>query len=169
MKPLFCLFFMILLPSLCLALASDQNKPITMRADQVELQQAKQLGLFKGHVEVDQGSSHLRSGSAIAYTDKHNKILKAVAIGTSKKQASFTTTQKPHEPALHAYADSITFYPQDNRIVLEGNATLHKGMNKFSAAIIKYDIKNQHVISQEDKQGNGRTTIIIHPQKKKQP
>lgn len=65
---------------------------------------------------------------------------------------------------MHAYADTIRYYPLRHLIELIGNARVEQGKNSFSAAKISYDTEKQHVLSQGN--GNKRIIIIYHPEKK---
>lgn len=146
------------------ALPEDREKRMELSADSADITQIAHHGEYIGHVELDQGSTHLRAAKAITEGDKRNKLVLAVAEGNKKEQAHCWTLTAVDKPPLHAYADIIRYLPEQHTIELIGNAKVIQGDNSFSAHKIIYDTVKQHVISKSD--GKTRTTIIFHPEKK---
>lgn len=161
---LFALLALVLTSSVCLALPDDREKVLELAADQADLNQQTHRGEYTGNVQLDQGSSHLRAAHAITEGDKQNKLVMAEADGDQKDPAHFWTLTAVDKPPLHAYADTIRYFPDRHLIELIGHALVTQGDNSFSAPKISYDTVEQHVISKSD--GKTRTTIIIHPGKK---
>lgn len=147
-----------------MAMPDDRNQLLQLSADSADLNQQTHRGEYIGRVELDQGSTHLRASKAITDGNEQNKLVLATALGDSKNQAHFWTQTAIDKPLLHAYADTIRYYPERHVIELIGNARVEQGGNSFSAPKITYDTLAQHVIS--DNNGKQRTTIIIHPEKK---
>lgn len=159
-----------LLITLCLtapltfALPEDRQMPAQLAADSADLSQQNHRGEYNGKVEFDQGSTHLRAAKAVTEGNLKNELIMAVAMGESGEQAHFWTETAKDKPLLHAWADTIRYLPLEHRIELIGNARITQGENTFSAPVITYDTEKQHVTSRSD--GKGRTTILIHPEKK---
>jgi lipopolysaccharide export system protein LptA len=150
---------------LLFALTSDNKEIIHVKADTANISQLEHKGDYKGHVELTQGTTHLVADNAETLGNDKNQLIQAIARGAGKKQAHFSTKTAEDKPILHAFADTITYYPLKHLIVLEGNAQVRQGKNTFSAAKIKYDTLKRHVLSES--KGSKRTTIIIYPEKKK--
>lgn len=150
-----------LLTSLSYALPEDRQQILQMRADQADINQETHLGVYINHVEVDQGSTHLRAAHATTEVNQKNQLTKAVAKGDDKEQAHFWTLTDVDKPPLHAYANIIRYFPERHLIQLEGNARVVQGDDSFSAPTIDYDTLHQHVVSKTE--GQGQTVIIIHP------
>ncbi|MGC1181997.1 MAG: lipopolysaccharide transport periplasmic protein LptA [Legionella sp.] len=146
------------------ALATDKEQVMQVMADSADLRQHEHKGAYTGNFELIQGTTNLRADTAITQGDEKNQLVLAIANGSKDKQAHYWTLNEPNKPIVHAYADTIKYYPVRHVIELIGNARVEQGNNSFSAAKIIYDTIKQHVLSQ----GNGkqRITIIYHPEKK---
>lgn len=146
------------------ALTTDKEQVMHVMADSADLSQEKHKGIYNGNVELIQGSTNLRATKAETQGDEKNQLVLAIAHGSKDKQAHYWTITDPKKPVLHAYADTIRYYPKQHIIELVGHARVEQGENSFSAAKIKYDTIKQHVLSQGD--NKQRITIIYHPEKK---
>lgn len=149
--------------NLSLAMPDDREKILELSADTADLNQQTHHGEYLGNVQLDQGTTHLRAAKAITEGDKQNKLVLAIANGNKKDQAHYWTQTAVDKPLLHAYANTIRYYPNHHLIELIGHARVIQGDNSFAAPKISYDTLQQHVISKSD--GKTRTTIIIHPGK----
>lgn len=163
------LFIALLLALICFmkpaqAMPEDKDKQMELSADSADLNQQTHRGEFVGNVQLDQGTTHLRATKAITEGSPQNKLVAAVALGDAQSQAHYWTQTAADKPLLHAYADTIRYYPDKHLIQLIGNARVEQGNNSFVAPQITYDTLKQHVLSSND--GKQRTTIILHPEKK---
>jgi len=145
------------------SLPSDKTQKIEFHAGAIDINNQKHLGVFTNDVIIDQGTTHIRAAKAITVGNEKNKLLNAIIYGDIKNQAHYWTTTASDKPPVHAYADTIYYYPADHKIKLIGNAKIIQGLDSFIAAKIIYDTQEQHVISQSD--NINRTTIIFHPGK----
>jgi lipopolysaccharide export system protein LptA len=143
------------------ALQADRSAPVHVHAEAASLNQHTHRGVYSGHVILDQGSTHLRADHAITDGDNHNQLVLATIHGSQHQQAHVWTTQSMDKPPLHAYADTIRYFPMQHRIELQGHARLIQGAHSFSAPIIRYDTRNQHVTTEQH--GHERTAIVIQP------
>nr|WP_058450754.1 lipopolysaccharide transport periplasmic protein LptA [Legionella jamestowniensis] len=146
------------------AMPDDREKIAELSADSADLNQQTHHGEYIGNVEFDQGTSHLRAARAITEGNQQNKLILAIAFGDGKEQAHFWTQTALDKPPLHAYADTIRYYPERHLVELIGNARVTQGDNSFTGPKISYDTEKQHVISKGNPKN--RTTIVIHPEKK---
>ena len=145
------------------ALPDDRNQIIELRAGSADINQQTHQGIYLHDVQLDQGSTHLRAHKAVTTGNDKNQLIVAIIEGNQNAQAHYWTTPAADKPAMHAYADTIHYYPARHLIELIGHARVEQANNSFSAPKIKYDTQAQHVVSQAA--GNGRTTIIFHPEK----
>ncbi|CAM2794259.1 OstA family protein [Legionella steigerwaltii] len=146
------------------ALTEDKEKVMHVMADSANLSQQEHKGVYTGNVELVQGTTNLQATKAVTLGNEKNQLIVAIASGTAGKQAHYWTITDHNKPPMHAYADTIRYYPLRHLIELIGNARVEQGENSFSAAKISYDTEKQHVLSQGN--GNQRITIIYHPEKK---
>lgn len=146
------------------ALPEDKGKVMHVMADSADLSQHNHKGVYTGHVELIQGTTNLHASKAVTLGNEKNQLVLAIASGVKGKQAHYWTITDPQKPPLHAYADTIRYYPVRHLIELIGNARVEQGNDSFAAAKITYDIESQHVLSHGS--GKKRITIIYHPEKK---
>lgn len=151
----------LLTTQLCFALPTDKNQPLNVRAHSADINQETHLGTFSDHVNMDQGSTHLRASHATTKFN-HHKLISAIAQGSTTEQAHFWTLSDEKKPPLHAYANTISYFPEKHLIELVGRAHVEQGTDSFSAPIIHYDTLHQHVLSKSN--GQEQTLIVIHPE-----
>lgn len=156
------LFF--LFTSSAYALTEDKEKVMHVMANSADLSQQDHKGIYIGNVELVQGTTNLQASKAVTIGNEKNQLVIAIANGTKEKQAHYSTITDPKKPPVHAYADTIRYYPLRHLIELIGNARVEQGKNSFSAAKISYDTEKQHVLSHGD--DSQRIVIIYHPEKK---
>lgn len=143
------------------ALPSDAQQPLKITADYAKFTHDSGEGLYRGHVTVIQGTSHLQASEATTLSNKQNELLQAIAIGDKQTRAHFWSLFEEGKPELHASAETIKFFPKDHKIFLIGNAEVIQGRDIYRAPHIEYDTLKRHVISKASTAGG--TTIIIHP------
>jgi lipopolysaccharide export system protein LptA len=145
------------------ALPEDKNEIIQVSANSADLSNTKHKGIYRGNVVFDQGTTHLRAAEAITLGDDKNALVEAQAKGNSVDQAHYWTLTNPDKPELHAYADTIRYFPSRHLVELIGRAKVIQGQNSFAAPFIQFDTKEQHIITKNN--GSERTLIIYHPEK----
>jgi len=143
------------------SLESDQKKPLLLSANSAEFSNKTHKGIYIGKVQLDQGTTHLKAHEATTYANEKNQLTLAIAKGLKETQAHYWTITDEKKPPLHAFANTIKYYPGKHLIELIGNAKVTQGDDSYQAPIITYDTLNQHVVSKANKYG--RTTIIVHP------
>jgi len=146
-----------------LAMPLDKEELLLFHAQSADINQQTHHGLYVGDVQLDQGTTHLRAAEATTQGNATNQITKAIIKGNLDTQAHYWTLTAIDKPPLHAYADTICYYPVRHFIELIGHARVEQGDNSFAADKISYDTLSQHVVSKSD--GKALTTIIIHPEK----
>ncbi len=160
----YTLLLLFMFSSSAYALTEDKEKIMHVMADSADLSQQEHKGIYTGNVELVQGTTNLQAAKAVTLGNEKNQLVVAIASGTEGKQAHYWTITDPNKPPVHAYADTIRYYPLRHLIELIGNARVEQGENSFSAAKISYDTVKQHVLSQGN--DSRRITIIYHPEKK---
>lgn len=145
----------------------ENKEPMELRSDRADINQSKGIGTYTGNIEFDQGNTHIRAHKAVTKTDKNNALLEATIYGGKHSQAHYWSEIEKDKPPIHAYANSIKYYPKKAIIELNGNAHVEQGKNIFAAPHITYNIEKQHVISSKSSNDNQRTVIIFHPTRKK--
>lgn len=163
LRPGFCLLFLFS-SHFSFALPDDRLQTMALHANSAELDHHLHRGIYLGDVEMHQGSAHMSAAKAITQGNLKNQLMEAIISGSKHAQAHYWVTPEKNKPPVHAYADTIHYYPDRHLIELIGHARVEQGNNSFSAHKIAYDIVHQHVVSNSDT--HQRTTIIIHPEKR---
>lgn len=148
--------------SVAWALPDDQQQMIYVRAGSADLSQKEHRGVYRGGVEFDQGATHLRAEQAMTESNNKNQLTLAVMTGRPKQQAHYWTLTERDKPELHAFADTMYYYPEQHLIKLVGRAKVQQGKNTFVAPIIQLNTLNQQVIS--EKSGSEVVKITIDPE-----
>ncbi|MDF1828407.1 MAG: lipopolysaccharide transport periplasmic protein LptA [Legionellaceae bacterium] len=145
------------------ALTSDRSKPVYFSAGHASLDEKTGEGHYSDGVSIDQGSTHLRAFEAFTMINTKHEFTRAIAHGDKQKQAHFWTSTSPDKPPLHAYADTLSYDPLENKLELVGHARIIQGENILSAPTISYDTKAERLIttaSSDKKQG---TVMLLNP------
>ncbi len=162
MQKLSLMFLVMLSPTMTNALPSDSQAILEMRSGKVVFDQKNHYGVFSDHVELDQGSTHIRAFKVVTETNEKNQLIKAIVMGKEKELAHYWALIDENKSAIHAYADQIEYYPQTHLIKLLGHARIEQGTNSFSAPKITYNIETQKVLTEGVR--NQRTVIVFHPE-----
>ena len=155
-KPWKVFLFVLLCP--VVAIATPKKNPLQITADFAQMDHNAGLGVFNGHVRLDQGQNHLKADKLTVYTDKGNHLIKAIANG---KLAHFWSKTNPSKPEFHAKALTIEYYAKKDSVVLLGDAIAQQGPNSFEGPRIVYNRKTQVVTSFQKKAQ--RTKIVLIP------
>ena len=154
---------LLILSNATFALPEDRNQIVQLRAGSADINQQTHQGIYLDDVQLDQGTTHIRATEATTTGNQKNQLILAVIKGNKRDQAHYWTLPAPDKPMVHAYADTIKYYPDRHMIELIGSARVEQGNNSFSASKITYDTLAQHVVSESS--GTARTIIIFHPEK----
>lgn len=159
-------FFTVIFIFICnhaIALPDDRDQIVEVRAGSADINQQTHKGIYLDDVQLDQGTTHIRAAEATTIGNEKNQLTLAIIKGNSKVQAHYWTLPAADKPIMHAYANTIKYYPERHLIELLGNARIEQGNNSFSAPKISYDTQAQHVVSEAS--GTEKTIIIFHPEK----
>jgi len=160
-----------MLPALVYALPSDRDKPILIEADEAEINEADGSSIYKGNVTFDQGTMRI-SADQIEIITVNSEIERIIASTNSNSTSVAHYQQQPESDEELVYADAreITYYAQEERLNLIGQAKLRQTEDRFSGELLKYNVKKGTVslagtISSEAGQ-SGRISISLSPQKR---
>ncbi len=114
--------------------------------------------IFKGPVEVTQGSIKIKADELRAFSKENDggKIL--VAVGNP---ATYSQIMEDGRPAS-ASAKEINYELSTRTLTLKGNATLEQEGSQVTGNLIRYNIEQQQLIA-ESKEGD-RVITIIQPE-----
>ena len=161
------------------ALSTDSTQPISIVADGAEHDDATRITIYRGNVVIDQGSLHITGDTVTVNFDTHDQVTKITTVGAP---AHFR--QLPDGDAGHrkAWAKQMEYFPEQDLIMLSGEARYEKEGSHVQADRLVYDSLNARfralteaatATSDEDVQATGkdpdRVRIRIKPKKKSTP
>lgn len=160
------LYLNLLMPH-AFALTSDRSKLVYFASGHASLDEKTGEGHYSERVSIDQGSTHLRASDVTTIMNAQHELLRAIAQGSHQEQAHFWTCTSPDKPPFHAYADTLAYYPLENKLKLIGNARIIQGENTLSAPMISYDTKAERLITAANHDNKQGTIILLDPKNMK--
>jgi lipopolysaccharide export system protein LptA len=140
-----------------MALPEDADQPIHIRADNAEIDQDQQLVIYRGAVQVDQGTLRVKADEmTVEYRDQ-----KVVRITAKGKPAHYQQQIEDEDDQVTATSTTIVYHTQDEKLDLLGNAYLTQQGNEITGEVIKYDIVAGKVDAQSNAEGPVR--MILQP------
>ena len=139
------------------ALTIDRNAPIQIEADSATIDEPSGTAVYRGKVVLQQGLMTLKSRElTVLIKDGHAE--RAIAIGTPVllDQAPTATDE-----GIHAEARKVTFLIEEDRMLLDNQATLRQGDRLFQGAHIDYDVVARRVNASGG--GSSRVLLVLPP------
>ena len=140
------------------ALSQDGKKPAYLHADQGTFNQNTGRGIYRGHVKLDQGTTHIDGNKLYTFNDEQHQLQKAKIYG---KPAHYRTIPKLHQQPLFAKANLIIYHPKAHYVELIGKAQANQNGDILNGPILFYYIDKQLVVSPNNP--HQQTQIIIPP------
>lgn len=153
------LIVLYLTPLRATALTSDNSLPANISADSAVYDHDQHLSIYRGHVNIIQGTTHLQGDIVMIYNQSNQQIQKIIAIG---RPAIYKTLPDHQTEDLYARGKRIEFYPSQHRVILIGDGKITDSKNTFSGARIVYLIDKQ-TISATASSAQPETKIVIQP------
>jgi len=147
------------LPHTAQALASDADQPIHIEGDDAEIDQTNETIVYTGSVEVVQGTLRV-VGDKMVVKINGDQVERITTIGSP---ARYRQQLEDDQGEVQAHADSIIYHTSQERIYLNGSASLEQQGNELQGESIRYDIVQGKVdASAGDKPG--RVRMQLDPQ-----
>ena len=156
-----------------LALPGDSDQPISIAADRAEHDDARRVTIYRGNVEIDQGSLHIIGDNVTILFDGQDEVAKITVLGAPAhfrqlSGAGAGTSQRK------AWAERMEYFPAQDLIMLLGEARYEKDGSHVRANRLVYDSRNARFKALTDTAGDGdrsdaktpeRVRIEIRPKK----
>lgn len=162
---------LLLPPAPLLALSSDSSKPMEIVADRAEHDNKKRVTIYRGDVEVTQGSMFISGHTLTVHYDDNRELDYAVMEGDRAYYKQLPDNSKVYD---EAWAQTMEYYPNKGMVILiEDGKVVQKDL-RFTGDRIEYDTVNSRVIAKTVKQETsgkdkpkeeGRVRVIINPKK----
>lgn len=144
---------------------ADRNKTIHLDANQVSMNDAKQVSIFEGNVQFTQGTMTIR-GDKIIVTQSKDGFTHGTATG---QPASFRQKREGSGEYAEGYGERIEYDTRSETLDLFGQAHMKRGEDEVRGEHITYSSKteifqvNGASGMQMDAPGKGRVRAIIQP------
>ena len=176
------------------ALDSDSEQPATLDADDMEMDFATGLRVYRGNVVFRQGSIHLTCEELTTYFNESDELDKAVCVGSPGR---FKQRPEGAEHDVVGTAMTITMDQVEDLVTLKSQAKVVQGGTTITGRIITYNLVTEKALvkgggnqasasssssSQASGEGteggeaaaagsneNARPSLVIQPRKKKEP
>ncbi len=150
----------LLLPATSPARPGDQSQPIRLQADRVEIDEKKATSLYRGHVQMEQGSLKIK-GDEVLVMMKEGRVDKIIIQG---KPATFEQQPEKQPDIVYSKADYMEYFADNERLILKTNAEVTQGKNLFRGDHIEYDTRNSVVKAHKDPNSDTRIHVTIQPE-----
>ena len=142
------------------ALSTDSDQPIAIEADRAEHDDAKRITIYRENVIIDQGSLHITGDTVTIHFDGQDEVTKITAVGAP---AHFRQLPEGDTGHRKAWAKRMEYFPEQDLIVLLGEARYEKDGNRVQADRLVYDSLNARFKALTDSAGasageDGQTT-----------
>ena len=154
-KRLLLLAALLLAPPL-LALESDRRQPIDIRARQVVVDEQRGYSEYTGDVTLTQGSLHVTGDRLVVHLDG-DRLKRIIVEG---QPATLVQIPAPEQPPVHASARRMEYEVASRTVLLDRDAQVEQGPNRFRGDHLVYDIAAATV---KARSGEGRVHITIQP------
>lgn len=145
---------------------ADRDKPITLEADTVTLDDIRKLSVYEGNVILGQGTMQLRADRVQVTQNKEGGLQSLQATG---RPVSFRQKLDGSENYIEGFAQRIEYNGATSQLELIGQAQLRRGQDELRGSRISYnaDTESYRVSGQADAQTPaGRVRAVIRPRPK---
>ena len=143
------------------ALSSDKNQPVAIEADSVDIDEAKEVAIYRGNVIVIQGSIKIDASRVVVHQfQSDNAHLVATGSPVHFRQKS------DDNQLIKGTGKQVEYALNDAELILTGNASLIKGKYTSKSDRIIYDREKAVVKAGASAAGRERVRITIGPKDK---
>lgn len=141
-------------------LAADkaQREPVTIEAGNSMIDMRKGQSIYTGHVVITQGGMQIHADKVTVYTEE-DELKRIVASGEPVRFRQ----QRKGEKEIHGEARRLDYQANDEHLLLQNQAWLTQGGNRFSGQRIEYDMLRERVTAAQAEDGSQRVKVTIQP------
>ena len=123
----------------CFAERADRNEPMHLEADQVVMDDAKQISTFTGKVRLSQGTLLILGDKVVVVQDK-DAFKHATVYGNT---AEFRQKRDDSKEYVEGYGERIEYDMRTETLDFSGKARLKRNLDEVSGDHITYNIKTE--------------------------
>ena len=147
-----------MLPTPLWALASDAEQPIHIEGNDAQIDQKNETIVYTGDVQIVQGTLRVR-GDKMVVKISGDQVQRITTIGAP---ARYRQQLEDDQGEVVANADSIIYHTTEERVYLNGKATLIQKGNQLRGESIRYDIV-QGKVDASAGEDTGRVRMQLDP------
>lgn len=164
---LFLLIFLLLCTPFSYAEHADSGQPINIEADQVLIDNAKQISTFTGKVQMTQGTMVIRGDKIVVVQDKDG-FKHGTAYGHT---ASFRQKREGLDEYVEGFGQRIEYDMRSDRVDFYVQARVKRAQDDVRGEHIIYNAKTEVFQADGgDKSSatatSGRVSAVLHPKPK---
>lgn len=161
------LLTLLLASPLARAEKADRDKPVYLEADNVVVDDAKQVSVYTGKVVITQGTLMIRGDKVTVWQD-NGAFDHGTVIG---QPAYFRQKRDDSEEYVQGWAQRIDYNAKDNKADLYTQAKVKNGEDEVHGNVIHYDANTEHYQVEGGPRdsatpGSGRVRAVIQPKNK---
>ncbi len=160
-----CLTKFVVLMILSMSVAAEQadrKQPVQLEADQVVIDDVKQVSTFSGNVRLSQGSMLMTAEKIIVHQDQRG-FKQGALYG---EPASFRQKREGLDEYVEGYAQHIEYDAREQVIVFSGNAMLKRNLDEVKGDFIRYNARSEVFevgVKAGSTAGGGRVRAVLYP------
>ena len=128
-----------------LAEKADREKPITLEADRISMDDVKKIQTFDGNVVLTQGTLEIRT-SKLVVTQDADGFQKGVAIGGANGLARFRQKREGRDEYIDGEAERIEHDAGNEKTEFFGRAWVKSGQDEVRGQYISYDALTENYL-----------------------
>lgn len=153
---------------------ADRDKPVTLEADRVEIDDAKKEAIFHGNVTLTQGTLMMKADRIIVKQDADG-FQYGIAHGN---QAYFRQKREGMDEYIEGFADRLEYNGKADKVELFAKAQIRRGADEVRGDYIAYNAATEFfevigggktAASPGNPHGRVRATIQPRPRNPQQP
>ena len=146
---------------------ADMNQPLYIQAGSVEIHEKDGISIYKNNVLITRGSMIIQ-GELIHVHTSANEVKKIRVEGVPAKFKQLND----QDEEISAQSLQMEYQANNNKLILNKEAILIQGQNRFTSEHIVYDTQQDIVqagdpTTKDSESETERVTITIQPAKKK--
>lgn len=137
---------------------ADRDKPIRLEADQVSLDNLKQVGVFTGSVVMTQGTLSITGDQVVVFQGARG-LKRGTVTG---KPATFRQKREGMPDYVKGEGQRIEYNAVSGTMDIYGKAHVKQGQNEVHGEHIVYDVRRETFQVSGEPTQKGRATFIIN-------
>ena len=164
------LALMLLITCTAHAEKADREKPISLEADKVSVDDAKQISNFEGRVVLTQGTLIIRGDHMEVRQDTQG-----FKTGTTwGNLAYFRQKREGYDEYIEGWAERIEYDSRADKMQMFNRASMKKGSDEVRGNYISYDANTEFFQvtgggKQASRDNSGRVRAVLQPKPKEKP